>query len=313
MSSSVTTPPAPPKKKKEWAYNPNPPPLPLWKYVVAGGSAGIFEILIMYPLDVAKTRLQLQQTGKAGDGAVLYKGLFDAFKKIVAQEGLLTLYRGIVAPIFAEAPKRAVKFSSNEFYKKLLTQYGLPSDERKMGLAGLGAGITEAFINCPFELVKVRMQQKGSVFKSTPEAAAAVIRNEGVRGLWRGVVPQIIRNAWWDSIYFGLIFTFKKRILPAPTSHGEELLRNFVAGCISSMIGVLFATPFDMVKSRFQGDTPGNRRWTSVYGTLKYAYQNEGGLPAVFKGLVPRMIRLGPGGGIMLVGFDFVSSLLEDF
>ncbi len=39
----------------------------------------------------------------------------------------------------------------------------MPADERKFFLAGLGAGLTEGFVNVPFELVKVRMQQKGSV------------------------------------------------------------------------------------------------------------------------------------------------------
>jgi len=256
--------------------------------------------------------LQLQATGKAAAGAVEYTGMLDAFGKIISTEGILTLYRGIVAPIFAEAPKRAVKFASNEFYKERLTKLGLPHDERKMLLAGFGAGVTEAVINCPFELVKVRMQQKGSIYKTTPEAALAIVRAEGLRGLYRGLVPQLYRNANWDSLYFATIFTLKKRVLPPPRSHTEELVRNFTAGAIASSIGVVFATPFDMVKSRFQGDKFGaERRWTSVWGTLAYAYKNEGGLPACFKGLTPRLIRLGPGGGIMIVAFDYVSSLLE--
>jgi solute carrier family 25 2-oxodicarboxylate transporter 21 len=299
------------KESKPYVYNPNPPPLPTWKYVVAGGSAGIIEILCMYPLDVAKTRLQLQTTGKAAEGTQQYKGLIDAFSKIVRNEGFWTLYRGIVAPIFAEAPKRAVKFASNEFYKGKLTQLGMPADERKMFLAGLGAGLTEGFVNCPFELVKVRMQQKGSVYKSTAEAARSIVANEGITGLYRGLAPQLLRNSNWDALYFMLIFTLKKRVLPPPTSKSEEMGRNFIAGLIASSIGTIFATPFDMVKSRFQGEKYGpDRKWKSVWFTINYAYKNEGGLPAVFKGLTPRLIRLGPGGGIMLVGFDYVSSLL---
>lgn len=75
---------------KQWVYNPNPPPLPLWKYVVAGGFAGIAEILCMYPLDVVKTRLQLQQTGKAAVGSVQYTNVFDTFWKIIKYEGYVS-------------------------------------------------------------------------------------------------------------------------------------------------------------------------------------------------------------------------------
>ena len=56
------------------------------------------------------------------------------------------------------------------------------------------------------------------------------------------------------------------------------MARNFVAGLIASSVGVVFATPFDMVKSRFQGEKYGpDRKWKSVAYTIKYAYQNEGG------------------------------------
>jgi len=78
-------------EKKPYVYNPSPAPLPLWKYVVAGGSAGVVEILCMYPLDVCKTRLQLQPTGKAAEGVVQYKGLIDAFSKIIRNEGCAEL------------------------------------------------------------------------------------------------------------------------------------------------------------------------------------------------------------------------------
>ena len=111
---------------------------------------------------------------------------------------------------------------------------------------------------------------------------------------------------------------------PHLQSKAQELTINFVAGCLASIVGVFAATPFDMVKSRFQGDDPVNRRWTSVFGTLRYVYREEGGydtlllsqslltssLPATFKGLAPRLLRLGPGGGIMLVAFDFVTRFL---
>ena len=57
-----------------------------------------------YPLDVVKTRIQLQH-GKVIDGEG-YNGVLDCFKKIIRNEGVLRLYRGITAPILMEVPKR---------------------------------------------------------------------------------------------------------------------------------------------------------------------------------------------------------------
>ena len=98
-------------------------PLPLHYNLVAGAIAGVSEILTMYPLDVVKTRFQIQV------GNSEYKSIGDAFSKIVKTEGYIrldlffkfkmyirfgALYRGILPPIFVEAPKRAIKFGANE-------------------------------------------------------------------------------------------------------------------------------------------------------------------------------------------------------
>ncbi|KAL8977731.1 MAG: hypothetical protein Q9205_006530, partial [Flavoplaca limonia] len=58
---------------------------------------------LRYPLDVVKTRVQLQQ-GK-GIGEEGYNGMMDCFRKIIKNEGASRLYRGITAPILMEAPK----------------------------------------------------------------------------------------------------------------------------------------------------------------------------------------------------------------
>lgn len=56
------------------------PALPFWANFTAGAIAGVTEILIMYPLDVVKTRMQLD-TGSKGTGLVA------SFRSIIAQEG----------------------------------------------------------------------------------------------------------------------------------------------------------------------------------------------------------------------------------
>lgn len=62
-----------------------PKPLPFYAQFTAGAIAGVTELLCLYPLDVVKTRMQLQ--GKAAAGAEHYNGMLDAFRKIIASEG----------------------------------------------------------------------------------------------------------------------------------------------------------------------------------------------------------------------------------
>jgi solute carrier family 25 2-oxodicarboxylate transporter 21 len=283
---------------------PSPPHhLPFHIHVFAGASAGLVEVLIMYPLDVVKTRLQLQHgTGK-------YTSVVQTFKTIIAEEGFGNLYRGIVSPILAEAPKRAIKFSSNEQYKRFLSDSKGKVTTFGASIAGAGAGITEAFINCPFEVVKVRLQSPDalSLYKNTFDAAVKIGSQEGPLALYKGLEAQLIRNAVWNAAYFGTI-NYCKSIMWTPKNKGSESFRNFLAGFIAGTVGTTLNTPFDVVKSRVQNTRTGQMPWTIP--KLIEIFKQEG-FKALFKGYVPRILRLGPGGGIMLLAFDFIVGLLH--
>jgi len=134
----------------------------------------------MYPLDVVKTRTQLSKEKSIGD--------FETLKSVCKNEGFLTLYRGIISPILAEAPKRAVKFSSNEIYKPFFTDKDGNISWKGSGMAGTMAGMTETIVNCPFEVVKVRVQAKENkaLYRSTLDAVVKIYRNEGLMALYKG-------------------------------------------------------------------------------------------------------------------------------
>ncbi|KAG8297971.1 hypothetical protein J6590_025188 [Homalodisca vitripennis] len=82
------------------------------------------EVCIMHPLDLVKTRLQMQNS-KPGDPNH-YSGVFDCMRKMQRTEGFFSLWKGILPPILAETPKRAVKFLTFEQYKKFF-MFGSPT------------------------------------------------------------------------------------------------------------------------------------------------------------------------------------------
>lgn len=87
--------------------------------VGAGGSAGFVEVCVMHPLDLVKTRLQLQSTKPTGSQSPhIYAGVIDCLSKMRRHEGITSFWKGILPPILAETPKRAVKFLTFEQYKR---------------------------------------------------------------------------------------------------------------------------------------------------------------------------------------------------
>ena len=97
--------------------------------------SGCIEVMIMHPLDLIKTRFQLQNSSLAGGAQ--YTGVRDCARKMYAQvtslsqrmilinitssfqEGLFSFWKGLLPPILVETPKRAWKFFTFEQFQKV--------------------------------------------------------------------------------------------------------------------------------------------------------------------------------------------------
>ncbi|KAI1178293.1 mitochondrial carrier domain-containing protein [Nemania sp. FL0916] len=279
-----------------------------WQFA-AGAIAGVSEILVMYPLDVVKSRLQLQ-SGK-GTGADGYTGMMDCFQKIVRNEGFSRLYRGIAAPILMEAPKRATKFAANDEWGKVYRNaFGVQKMNQQLSiLTGATAGATESLVVVPFELVKLRLQSKESAgqYKGALDVVSKVIKNEGLLAMYNGLESTMWRHILWNAGYFGCIFQVRG-LLPKAESKSGQISNDIVAGTIGGTVGTILNTPMDVVKSRIQntpkvaGQIPKyNWAWPACGTVMK-----EEGFGALYKGFLPKVLRLGPGGGILLVVFTGV-------
>ncbi|VEN56298.1 unnamed protein product [Callosobruchus maculatus] len=281
----------------------------------SGGSAGFIEVCIMHPLDLVKTRLQIQSNVYNKNDPQCYKGILDCFAKMYKHEGLFSFWKGIIPPILAETPKRAVKFFTFEQYKQFF-MFGSPQPTPlTFSLAGLGAGVTEAILVNPFEVVKVTMQANKARSKDAPSTwivTKNIIAKDGFgpKGLNKGVTATIARNGVFNMIYFGFYHSVKK-YLPEYENPWHEFFRKlsigFVSGCLASCVNI----PFDVAKSRIQGPQPivGEIKYKGTLNSMAIVYREEG-FRALYKGLLPKVMRLGPGGAIMLVIYDYMHTYL---
>ncbi|KAI8880369.1 mitochondrial carrier [Backusella circina FSU 941] len=281
-------------------------PLPFGYQFLAGAIAGVSEILVMYPLDVVKTRAQIS-TGAS-------TGIVGTITNMIKTEGAGSLYRGILPPILVEAPKRATKFAANEQYTVLYKKV-LGFEKVTQGLSiltGVSAGITEAFLIVPFELVKVRMQDKANLgkYNGTADTFKKIIAAEGSKALFNGLEATMWRHAVWNGAYFGLIFKVKE-LMPKAKDASEQRITNFAAGTVGGMVATFCNTPFDVVKTRIQsynGVGPKKYNWTLPSVAL---VAKEEGVRSLYRGFLPKVLRLGPGGGILLVVFETVSGFIR--
>lgn len=207
-----------------------------------------------------------------------------------------------------EAPKRATKFAANDEWGKLYRQaFGAAKMTQSLSiLTGASAGATESLVVVPFELVKIRLQDKASAGKYTGmmDVVAKTIKNEGLLAMYNGLESTMWRHVLWNAGYFGCIFQVRE-LLPKADSKRGQVTNDLISGSIGGTVGTIINTPMDVVKSRIQnspkvsGQVPKyNWAWPAVATVAR-----EEGFAALYKGFLPKVLRLGPGGGILLVVF----------
>ncbi|XP_057174777.1 mitochondrial glutamate carrier 2 isoform X6 [Ursus arctos] len=90
--------------------------------LINGGVAGLVGVTCVFPIDLAKTRLQNQH------GKDIYKGMIDCLMKTARAEGFLGMYRGAAVNLTLVTPEKAIKLAANDFFRQLLMEDGYGQD-----------------------------------------------------------------------------------------------------------------------------------------------------------------------------------------
>ena len=125
---------------------------------VQGGIAGGIGALVVYPIDLVKTRLQNQRSTVVGE--VLYRNAWDCIKKVYGNEGgVRAFYRGVMPQLVGVAPEKAIKLTVNDLVRKKATDPETGMIPLYMEFfAGGAAGGCQVIVTNPLEITKIRLQ-----------------------------------------------------------------------------------------------------------------------------------------------------------
>ncbi|CAG8475481.1 6813_t:CDS:2 [Ambispora leptoticha] len=155
--------------------------------LTAGALAGVTSVSCTYPLDIVRTRLSVQSATIGG---------------------IYALYRGLSPTLMGVAPYVALNFHSYEVLRKFFTpeNKNSPPVFQKL-LCGALAGTFAQTITYPLDVLRRRMQVTGMKavgynYKNTWDALTQVINKEGMRGLYKGMIPNYLKVAPAISVSF---------------------------------------------------------------------------------------------------------------
>ncbi|EGP91232.1 unnamed protein product [Zymoseptoria tritici ST99CH_1A5] len=167
--------------------------------LASGGMAGATSLLFVYSLDYARTRLanDAKSAKKGGDGQRQFNGLLDVYKKTLASDGILGLYRGFGPSVAGIVVYRGLYFGMYDSLKPVLLTGNLEGNFLASFLLGwtvtTGAGIA----SYPLDTVRRRMMMTSGEavkYKSSFDAASQIVAKEGVKSLFKGAGANILRG-----------------------------------------------------------------------------------------------------------------------
>jgi len=285
--------------------------------LLTAGSAACVADLLTFPLDTAKVRLQVQGEGRsclnatavvngaaasggsgAGGSPTKYAGVLGTVRGIAAHEGPKALYNGIVPGLQRQMAFSAIRIGAYESVKTFYKNQTKVESGVGMLMVRIAAGVTTGTLAIlsaqPTDVVKVRMQaeQKAvgapSRYKGVIDAYVTIAKTEGVKGLYKGTLPNIARNC---IINVGeiVVYDIAKEAIITNGLMRDGIPCHFSAAVVAGFCATLVASPVDVIKTRFMNSPDG--RYKGALSCALETGRNEG-LLAFYKGFNASFTRL---------------------
>jgi solute carrier family 25 (adenine nucleotide translocator) protein 4/5/6/31 len=278
--------------------------------LAAGGTAGGISKTVVAPIERVKLILQTQDASTQITKETRYKGILDAFRRIPAEQGAASLWRGNLANVIRYFPTQALNFAFKDKYKKIFVRHSPKTDFWKFFAGNLAsggaAGATSLLFVYPLDFARTRLAAdvgsgKARQFTGLANCISTVYKQNGMKGLYGGFGVSVGGIIVYRAAFFGGFDTAKGMLLKDP-KNPPIILSWLIAQCVTTAAGII-SYPFDTVRRRIMMQA--GRKDKLYFGTLdcwRKILVNEGP-SAFFKGALSNALR-GSGGAIVLVLYD---------
>uniref|UniRef100_A0A182K0P9 Mitochondrial thiamine pyrophosphate carrier n=1 Tax=Anopheles christyi TaxID=43041 RepID=A0A182K0P9_9DIPT len=184
---------------------------------LCGACSGSFAALTIMPLDVIRTRLVSQDPGRG------YQNALQGLTEIYRFEGVRGLYRGVGPAMLQIAPLAGGQFMFYNLFGTIVKRLeGLSAEAQlasgELFVCGGLAGLCTKLLVYPLDLTKKRLQIQGFaqsrqtfgqhfVCRHMLHCLVQVGRFEGLRGLYKGLLPSLLKAGCTSAFYFTIYDT----------------------------------------------------------------------------------------------------------
>ncbi|PAA78790.1 hypothetical protein BOX15_Mlig033024g2, partial [Macrostomum lignano] len=289
-----------------------------------GGLAGSLACIVTNPLEVAKTRKQLQgELLPPGAYARHYGGVLSTLATIARADGALAIQRGLAPGMAYQVVMNGIRLGAYQ----LLDNSGLSRDDEGRPVAwrcvvfGAACGALGGFAASPLYLIKTRLQAQSSLavghqhhLRGTWHGLVSLWSQGGLLSMWKGSTAQTARVMVGSSVQLATFSVALRKLEDAGLSV-SPLLMQFLASCLSALAVTSAMSPLDTLSTRIYNQPYGPDGRGLVYSGLLDALVKVvrvEGLTGLYKGAMAVFLRLGPHTVLSLVIWARLRHLLPE-
>ncbi|XP_022955277.1 ADP,ATP carrier protein ER-ANT1-like isoform X1 [Cucurbita moschata] len=278
-----------------------------------GGVAAIVAKTAAAPIERVKLLLQNQgELLKRGHLKNPYLGIHDCFRRVLKEEGILSLWRGNQANVIRYFPTQAFNFAFKGYFK---TKFG--RSKEKDGYmkwfagnvaSGSAAGASTSLFLYHLDYARTRLgtdakdcgSKRVPQFKGLLDVYTKTLSTDGIVGLYRGFSVSIVGITLYRGMYFGIYDTLKPLVLVG--NFEGNFVASFLLGWSITTCSGLLAYPFDTLRRRMMLTSGQTLKYRSALHAFSEIIRLEG-FPSLFRGVSANMLAGIAGAGV-LAGYD---------
>lgn len=298
-------------------------------HAASGATGSVVAMSLVYPFDSVRTRLQADDSMKA-------MGPFEAMKKFSQEEGVESLYRGLVPVLTSICCSNFVYFYSFNGMKATGDLVGIKASSLRDLVFGYLSGCINALITTPLWVANTRLKLQSSnntktsklsktsgacvveqadvkQFNGLIDVIRAIARDDGIKALWNGVETSFILSGN-PAIHFMVYEALKRMILKRRKTQNLSSLESFILGGFAKCIATILTYPLQLVQCRQRAVKKTGSVCPSI-GKIVEDVIKTSGCKGLYKGMETKLYQTVVAAAVMFLTYEkvvvFVNQLLK--